>query len=447
MMGASLMLVVSGWSCSGGDEADERSSGGKGGSGGAGATGGAGGMGGTAATGATGGTGATGAMGATGGTGATGGSGAVGGNGATGGDASADAPNDQAAEGEAGEAGPDAGNCIPSSDAGAPDAGCPVGQYFNPCKQTCTPCTDLSFIQLGGKTSKDVTLSNPSGAPGRDQLYPRITKLSGVDRIVYRHRIPANNPKETQIVTATLSSGSWTGFTENLGNLVNYPNEDESAPLLVPQGVLDPSNGSTAAEPFLLFDSKRNGKPQVYSSQLFKSNGSPAPLGSPVNQATSGSRDYNPAYSYSGAPPRLYWVSDRNSTPGLYTVPVSGGSVTHVPLTLASGCAVTDEDMEPWVTPDGTLLLFSSPRREPPNCALPLNSGKRGLYYTYLDPTTGQQIGAATELSGVRADLEKAYNKTDFELRTPSLDPGYCTLYFSSDIDGGTDIDIFLSTR
>ncbi|MBE7480178.1 MAG: hypothetical protein HS104_09360 [Polyangiaceae bacterium] len=441
LSGVLLGLCAAGaaMSCAGGDDADDKpSTGGKGGTGGSGGTNfGGGGFGG--GVGATGGSGGSGGSGATGGSSGSGGSGATGG---SGGDASLDSPSDVSADVTPDvEAGPDAGNCIPPADAGsAPDAGCATGQYWNPCKQTCAPCTDLSWLAFGDPVAKVAGLSSSA-----DDLFPRITTLTSTDRVVLRR----NSSNELDLYTATAQGTGWTALTNNLGNLVNYPNQEDSGPVIIPTGAVDPSNGTTTTEPFVLFDSKRNGKLQLFTSQLFKSAGSPAPLGAPLNQSTSGSRDYNPAYAYLGGNARLYWISDRNSKPGLYTFPVAGGSVAQVPLTFENGCAVIDEDLEPWVTPDGTVLFFSSPRHDQPNCALAVNGGVRALFYTYMDPTTGQQIGTAKELKAVRTAVETSVAKTNVSLRTPSLSPGFCSLYFSTDahVEGGVDFDVFTAAR
>jgi hypothetical protein len=441
----SALALGATFSCAGGDDADDKpSTGGKGGTGGVGGGVGGfgGGFGGGGAGGAGGGTvGGGGAGGVSGSGGSSGGSGgATGGAAGSGGDASVDAPADVTADAPV-ESGPDAGNCIPTTDAGPmPDAGCTAGQYWNPCKAACAPCSDLSWLAFGDPVAKVTGLSGNA-----DDLFPRIRTLGSTDRVVLRR----NTSNELDLHTATAQGSGWTALTSNLGNLVNYPNEEDSGPVIIPAGATDPSNGSTASEPFILFDSKRNGKPQVFLGQLFKSAGSPAPLAA-VNQTTSGSKDYNPAYAYLGSNPRLYWTSDRGGKPGLYTLQVSGGaSVAQVPLTLESGCAVSVEDVEPWVTPDGTVLFFSSPRYEQPNCANAVAGGIRTIFYTYLDPTTGQQIGTAKEIKAVRTTLETSYSNANVALRTPSLDPSFCSLYFSAnaETEGGADYDVFSAAR
>ena len=442
--GVLLSVLAAGtfFSCAGGDDADEKpASGGKGGTGGA-SFGGGGfsGVGGFSGTTGGGGTTVGGGGTTSGGGGATGGGGTTGG---TGGDASIDAPSDVVVDAPPDvDAGPDAGNCVPGADAGPPpDAGCTAGHYWNPCKQACTPCSDLSWLAFGGAVGKVAGLSGAT-----DDLFPRIRTLGGTDRVVLRR----TSSSELDNYTATAQGAGWTALTNNLGNLVNYPNAEDSGPVLIPTGAVDPSNGTTATEAFILFDSKRNsGKHQIFLSQLFKSAGSPAPLGAPFNQTASGTRDYNPAYAYMGGSSRLYWISDRNSKPGLYTFAVGGGSVAQVPLTLESGCPVLAEDVEPWVTPEGTVLFFSSPRYEAANCAAPVNGGTRAIFYTYMDPTTGQQIGTAKELKAVRTALETTYAKTNFSLRTPALDPTFCSVYFATDaeVEGGTDYDVFSTSR
>ncbi len=450
VFGAFSSLLVAGavFSCADGDSADDKpkntgGTGGQGGTGGGfggGGVGGAGGTGGSSGSGATGATGGSSGSGGGGASGGTGGASGSGGAAGVGGDASVDSPSDVAIDSPA-DSGPDAGNCVPAADAGpAPDAGCAVGQYFNPCLQLCAPCTDLSWLAFGDPVTKVAGLSGGSNA-----LYPRITTLSSIDRVVLRQTASS----ELDLYTATVQGSGWTTLTNNLGNLVNYPNAEDSGPVIIPTGAVNPSNGSVATEPFILFDSKRDsGKHQIFSSALFKSTLSPAPLASPINQGTSGTHDYNPAYAYLSATAQLYWSSDRNGKPGLYTQAIkAGGPVSNVPLTLESGCAVTVEDVEPWVTPDGTVLFFSSPRHETPNCANAIDGGNRALFYTYMDPATGQQIGVAKEIKSVRASLAATYSKTSFALRTPSLNPGFCSLYFSTNADTATDFDVFTATR
>ncbi|MCC6665671.1 MAG: hypothetical protein IT375_18090 [Polyangiaceae bacterium] len=437
----SLLAAGAAFACADGDDADDKpkNTGGAGGGGGSG--GGVGGFGGVG--GSSGGSGGSG--GATGGTGgATGGSGGQSGSGGSGGtggaDASLDAPSDVSLDSPAeAEAGLDAGNCVPAADAGpAPDAGCAAGQYYNPCKQSCVPCSDLSWLDFHDPVGKVAGLSG-----GKDALFPRVTTLTSTDRVVLRQT--ASN--ELDLYTATAQGAGWTALTNNLGNLVNYPNAEDSGPLIIPTGAKDPSNGTVTTEPFILFDSKRDsGKHQIYLSTLFKSSLSPTPLAS-LNQGTSGKHDYNPAYAYLGSSPRLYWSSDRDNKPGLYTRAISGGAVSQVALTLEGGCAVTAEDVEPWVTPDGTVLFFSSPRHEQPNCALAIDGGNRALFYSYMDPATGTQIGTAKEIKSVRTSLATTYSKTSFALRTPSLGPSSCTLYFSSNADATADYDVFSAPR
>ncbi|MCC6897971.1 MAG: hypothetical protein IT377_03295 [Polyangiaceae bacterium] len=434
----SLLAAGAAFACADGDDADDKpkNTGGSGGQGGSGGS--IGGSGGGGATGGSGGSGATGGGGAGGTGGSTGGTGGVSGSG--GADASLDAPSDVSLDSPAdGEAGLDAGNCVPAADAGpAPDAGCASGQYYNPCKQSCVPCSDLSWLAFQDPVAKVAGLSG-----GKDALVPRITTLSSTDRVVLRQT--AGN--ELDMYTATAAGAGWTALTNNLGNLVNYPNAEDSGPVIIPTGAKDPSNGNVTTEPFILFDSKRDsGKHQIYVSTLFKSSLSPTPLAA-LNQGTSGKHDYNPAYAYLGSNPRLYWSSDRDNKPGLYTRALSGGAVAQVSLTLDGGCAVITEDVEPWVTPDGSVLFFSSPRHEQPNCALAIDGGNRALFYTYMDPATGKQIGTAKEIKSVRTSLATTYSKTSFSLRTPSLNPSSCSLYFSSNADAAADYDVFSAPR
>ncbi|MCB9578014.1 MAG: hypothetical protein H6717_13405 [Polyangiaceae bacterium] len=322
-----------------------------------------------------------------------------------------------------------------------PDAGCAVGEYWHACKQSCVSCYDVSLLVFGDVTK--VTSLSDSGS-GTNQRFPRLAADGSSTRVVLTQGVPPTSPTHTDFLTGVQQGADFASLVTDLGNFVNYPGENESGPLLVPAGAVEPVSGTAAASLFLLMDSDRNGKQQIMSTPLFQGAGSPSVLAAPVN---AGGNDYHVAYAHQATPARLFWSSDR-AQPGLYTWAVTGGQAQKVAVTLPGGCAASDEDLEPWVTPDGTLLLFSSPRRVGPNCNVPLNGGKRSLYFAYLDPATGLPLADAVELASVRTALEQSLGKTDFALGTPSLDPTACTLYFSSDGDpDDADWDVYRSPR
>ncbi len=354
-------------------------------------------------------------------------------------DVSADAPVDSSTDAAADAPGFDAAGCTGTP----PSGGCATGQYFHVCKNACVSCADMSLLTFQPSPKHMASVSDTTG--GVDQIFPRIglvgTKLS----MVFSQRVPPTSPTHRDFAMADAQGNDWANINTNLGNFVNYPSADEVAPFVVPAGALSPISGSASAETMLLMDSDRSGKREIYQSALFKSQGSPAKLAAPIN---AGTRDYHASYAHAATPPRMYWSSFRAGKGGLHTWALTGGSADLVALTHTSGCAVSDEDLEASITADGSVLVFSAPRRAPPDCNTPLNAARRSLFVAYINPSTGQPLGPAMELTTLRTDLESAAGSTAVSLRTPAFEPGACNLYFASDAAAGdADFDIYRATR
>src|SRR6185503_14927796 len=186
---------------------------------------------------------------------------------------------------------------------------------------------------------------------------------------------------------------------------------------------------------------------RIYATPLFWTNSQPILLPAPVND---GDRDYSPAVAWGSNAQRLWWTSSRlvggTTTAGLFTWGQGDTSATHVPIVLEGGCHAGDEDLHPWVSPDGTLLLFSATFAEPPYCDA--GNNHRRLWFTHLDDQ-GQQVGTAVELASLRQHLESSFQSTEFDMETPSLGPAFCSIYFSSNVDQSSvvDFDVYTASR
>jgi hypothetical protein len=407
------------------------------------------GSGGSAGSGAS--AGASGTGGSSGGSAGNGGSG-----GSSGADASADAAVDSGVLDGAADVSVDVGTDAPgdaSADAPGYDAagctgtppsgGCAPGQYFHVCKNACVACADMSLLMFQAAPKHMASVSDTTG--GVDQLFPRIGLVGSKVSLVFSQRVPPTSPTHRDFAMAEAQGGDWANINTNLGNFVNYPSADELAPVVVPAGALSPISGSASTETQLLMDSDRSGKREIYQTALFKSQGSPAKLAAPIN---AGTRDYHASYAHAATPPRMYWSSFRAGKGGLYTWALTGGAAEAVVLAHTSGCPVSDEDLEASITADGSVLVFSAPRRAPPDCNTPLNAGRRSLFFAYINPATGQALGPAVELSSLRTDLSTSAASTAISLRTPAFEPGACNLYFASDASAGDgDFDIYRATR
>lgn len=83
-----------------------------------------------------------------------------------------------------------------------------------------------------------------------------------------------------------------------------------------------------------------------------------------------------------------------------------------------------DPDLTPWVTTDGSLLVFSTTRLAP-GCGA--GAQKRDIYSVLLQASSGQPPAAALPMK----DVNSAADDVD-----PSFSSDMCDLYFSSNRDG-----------
>jgi hypothetical protein len=225
---------------------------------------------------------------------------------------------------------------------------------------------------------------------------------------------------------------------------VNKP-ADDSGPLPLPQSTTSgqlgfaPNVGNPpSGTRFFLLDSKRSyggfglnlpeGPRRIF---LASQTGQPNDFYyEPIQKLNGGLNDYSVAYAHGANNPRFYWISERlpelgggsGAVAGLYTTLALDASskATKVPV-LLEGCngEAVPEDLAPWVFPNGNHLLFHA--RCSPNEPL-------ALYHAALAPNGGfagpaKKIKVEMESTGVELT----------QLRTPSLSPNRCEMFFEAD--------------
>jgi hypothetical protein len=323
-------------------------------------------------------------------------------------------------------------------DAGAACPTCPDGSYCNPTTSQCVSCTDLSRFQFGAGTK-----IGASSGPGNNQVFPRAQSDGQGWRLLYRYTSPTNAANSN---IASSPNAPWASGTFPSGGGINT-DALESGPLGLAPGTTVPGVAANTYQ--VLFDrfsssGSGSGKRSIYAADGIDA-GSATVLTGAINQ---GVDDYHVAYAYQTASPgpnRFYWTSTRPSSTGsvtaLRTMPAGGGTVTTVAILMPSGCHSRTQDMAPWITPDGTRLLFHSQEQDQTaSCGTPLYSGQQRLYWITVDPSTGAPAG------GVKAvDLTGMVGGSG-QFQTPSLTPDMCALLYASD-GGGSDYDLFQATR
>lgn len=364
----------------------------------AGDSGGAG-QGGGAGTGQTGGSGDEG--GAGGSTAATSGSGADAGRGGTGGDSGAGGTS--GGGGSAGKGG----------SAGSAGCNCTPVQY---CRSgTCRNCSDLSSIQLD--TPEEV-LDHPSSG----LRFPRV----GDSRDSLFFTLLAPSRSELWYVDDPTASGSIT-----LGD-AQTPSRS---------GLFYTESATLAFN--VLFDQLVNGA-RVIGTATFSGTTltNLQPGGAPFGMG--GFDDYSVALA--AETNRAYFMSTRDGVPSLRTGVLGTDEATVVDLAIPArsggvSCPLSGDDATPWVTADGSLLVF---RAEPMDAACqPLDGAATDLYAVALQPSSGMPVTPAVALSGVNVTGSES-SESD-----PSFSPDLCTMYFAS--DGGSvtgfDFRLFRASR
>jgi hypothetical protein len=296
--------------------------------------------------------------------------------------------------------------------AGTAGCDCRPGQY---CRSgTCRDCSDLSSVQIGTPVE---LLDHPSSG----LRFPRVGDSS--DSLFFTLVAPSRS--ELWYVRDPTASASTT-----LG--------DAQTPSRSGLFYVEGSAFAFSA----LFDELENGQRHVLTATW---NGTELsntqPAGAPL--AASGADDYSVALAAQTS--RVYFMSTRDGAPALHTGVL--GSAATTPLTLqvpalgGGTCPRSGDDATPWVTEDGSLLVFR---------ALPVDAqcqsvdgSATDLYVAALQPSTGTPLTPAVALTGVNV-TGGGSTETD-----PSFSPDLCILYFASDggSAGGFDFKLFSANR
>jgi hypothetical protein len=351
----------------------------------------------------------------TGGTGGKGGSSGSGGSGATGGSGGS------ATGGSGGSATGGTGGGLDAR----PDcrsSGCPAGDYCNTETLGCTACADLSRLEF----TLPEKLSAVSETTEGNQRFPRLTHNPG--EMLFQ--TGAYNAVKQLWVTSDYTA---TGQHQLLSG-VAVTSQSSNAPLEASISI-----GGASANFFFdrtvaginsnhdLYAGLRSGTSVTGVTRL------PAPFND------TGSNVYS-NYSVAVAPAksRLWWMTTRSgSTAGMVTSLATGSSITVVnPVIGDNACVRRGADATPWVTSDGSLMLFRSIEQDD-ICVPTLDVND--IYAVPLDATSGTTVGSAQSLN---------VNTTGWDDTDPMMSPDLCWIFFAS--DGGAqegEYDIYRAQR
>ncbi len=286
---------------------------------------------------------------------------------------------------------------------------CKAGEYCREGSTDCFACTELSRLRFS-TPERLSTLSDSA----QDARFPRIGRTA-TDLLYFFEGVGIRYT---------------TDASTSAGGAIRTTVPEDAGPLLLAAGL---TSGQVAGVNFL-FD-RREEQRRIYfgrwTSVLELAELAPAPFNGEGN-------DHSIAMATApggGATPRGFWMTDRGLLgQALVTALASDASPTPVALQLGSpacalgptGVALADEELSPWVTPDGKTLLVSHTGLDE-SCAV----GDRGkdLYTAPLQPDTGQPTLPAVLVNDVNSDRDDV---------DPSFSADMCDLYFASNRDGGS---------
>ena len=284
----------------------------------------------------------------------------------------------------------------------------------------CQRCEQIGDLRFGEPSLMGIQ------SVGGSRISPRARlRDDGTEELIFNANVAGMG---TDIITATRNDNGWDQGVLVPGNAVNTTGQ-ELAPIQLPPGATLPNVNLT--EP-ILFTGMASGRRQIYMA----TSGSDTRANLPgVNQPADDSFSLAVAYTQS---PARYWFMRRTGGAGAYRfVTQTAGSTVPVPvddkLIVPGGCTVSlgqNTDIAPWVTPNGKYLLFQA------NYPAACNEDNKGLraFYMQLNELNGEPTGEAKEIA-----------IDDFSItapvRTPSLSPDFCSLYFATeDISGVRDL-------
>jgi len=291
---------------------------------------------------------------------------------------------------------------------------CPAGHYCREGSTDCFDCAELNRLHFA-PPERLATLSDMSTG----SRFPRVG-LTSTD--LFYH-------------SAGVGLRYTTDASTSVGSNVKGTVQQDSAPLLLRSEVTG-TVGLTMLMGFNFgFDRIGTaGRRQLFVGEWKNGLGVVEQLPPPFD---GGKGDFSMAVAPHATPDNVargFWMTagDASMTataPTLVTALFAAGAAA-APVVLnvgAAGCPPKDpkgaEDLTPWVSDDGKLLLISTTRTD--NCVL--GTAGKDIYAALLEATTGQPTAAALPMSDVNSGMDDV---------DPSFSADMCDLYFASNRDG-----------
>ncbi len=311
---------------------------------------------------------------------------------------------------------------------------CEDGAYCNEDTGACEACGDMTRFEFGEPALLQ------TGMNFAERSFPRVQTFGDTQRMHLRVR--AGMAGIGYDLAQTEGPGFPGGQLEEC--CINKPSDD-SGPLPLPQSVgaaqlsfipniSNPQNNSPGTW-FILFDSKRpfsgfglslpEGPRRIFVAS--RTGQASDFYYEPIQKLNTGANDYSVAFAHAASPPRLFWMSERangpmpSAPPELYTLTTTqdpaAPTKVNVPMVGCEG--PLNDDLAPWVFPDGSHLLFNARCSEGEGLS---------LYHAALAST-----GTAFQAPAQKIKLKTSSTADVSQLRTPSLSPDRCELFLEAD--------------
>lgn len=304
--------------------------------------------------------------------------------------------------------------------AGGADGGAGAGAGGGPDANECDACAPYEFCRRGSCVACSDVLGAtflPPQKVGQSGRYPRPTVDGGLFYVF-----------GNAIYFAAPNAGPRTAITDGIAG-------KDSAPLYV-----DGFDALVPNQNFFFFRTDESGSSLRAGYFLNSSTPSLTKIvdAPPVFASMDG---FNYSLAVSLAASRAYWRTTRSEAPGVVTASLSsdGSDIATLDIEIAVGaksCPADEVDPTAWVTPDGALLLFRQSIVDE-TCEHPLGFST-DLFALPLDSSTGMPLGPASPLGvmpgGNARDSDPAFGAD-------------CSLYFSSDADGGGAYELYRAER
>jgi hypothetical protein len=302
---------------------------------------------------------------------------------------------------------------------------CDAGKYCKTDTQICTDCSELADFKFGSLTR--IELMPPTGTALR---FPRIGPS---DQLLFTF---TSSALSTDIGHAERGDGflQWKNVvTEPEG--INNDQREDGASLYLPKDhgdildtlIADMTSVQPAEEVVLYHNTTPIGDKKVFAFNPGQAKISLVNL--------KGTSNSHVAVAYKA---RRFWYTSNaiNSTENLVTV-APGGDPALAQMKDSNACTLQG-NLSAWVTPDGKWLLFSSQLHDGSDCSKLADTGRPHLFYTEVDPVTGQQVGLTREIPVDQINDAGHVN--------PSLSPDLCVLLFT-DQSKSPDSELYAAVR